>query len=246
MRFSGGYFLTRTVERAAFMAADLLPDRLLSLSDCICDFAPSHWAIQWVNVTDEERAAEASKFEVSPSRTQDIVDRATEWLDTGRLGWPSVFFSLQDAREFSKRFLDNCTDLELVGISLHEECVDPFLREERPPADQGEPGIYTAVGNRRPLEPGGRAIGWEVLCYDHGGFHSWLCNGLEVAVAESCKIKPGKSGLIDDANDALAAASYCGRADVGAEPGFWAPLVARKLRGRDLVTQGERPWIRKR
>ena len=41
----------------------------------------------------------------------------------------------------------------------------------------------------------------------------------------SCDVKPGASGFIASARDAVAAAEYCGRDNVGAEPGFWAPWL---------------------
>jgi len=225
MPFSGGYFLTMAVDRPEYVTAELLPSRLLSLSDCICDFIPNVWAVEWASVEAEQRVAEALKFNVPSSALPDIVNWTTERMNTGALGWPCVFFSTRDARDFARRFLNVIPDLKLLGIALHTDLVDEFLSEEKPGPSQGEPGIYTAISSRKPLEPGGSELGWEVLCYEYGGFHSWLCNSLESDVAKKCGIKPGAAGFIASANDALAAAEYCGREDVGAEPGFWAPWL---------------------
>jgi hypothetical protein len=136
-----------------------------------------------------------------------------------------VFFSVQDARQFADLFLDSNTRLRLLGIALHTDSVDEFLSNQRPGPDQGEPGIYSSVGRRSALEPGASELGWEILCYDHGGFHSWLCNGLEKEVARMCGIRPGPAGFVVEADDAATAAEYCGREEVGAEPGFWAPWL---------------------
>ncbi len=226
MHAAGGYFVTRSTERPEQMAADLLPARLLSLSGCICDFIPDVWAIEWTNVEPQDRVAEASKFNVSSSKLQRIVDWTTERLNVGAFGWPCVFFSVHDAREFSGQFLKTL-DLSLLGIALHSDRIDDFLSEEKPGSDLGEPGIYAAVNRRQVAEPHGTVLGWEILCYEYGGFHSWLCNGLETEIAKELGIRPNAAGLIDSAGDALKAAEYCGREDVGAEPGFWAPwLVA--------------------
>jgi len=224
MNVAGGYFLTKTVSRPDYMSADLLPARLLSLSHCICDFIPDLWAIEWTKVDEEERAAEALKFGVAVSQCRDVVAWTTERINSGAFGWPHVFFSVQDAREFANRFLQPDTG-RLVGIALHGHFIDDFLSGESPAAGHGQPGIYTCVSRRLPVEPNGSELGWEILCYDHGGFHSWLCNGLEGEIAKMSGIRPGANGFLVEEGDALAAAQYCGRPEVAAEPGFWAPWL---------------------
>ncbi len=243
MNSSGGYFLTRPTERPEQMAADLLPARLLSLSDCICDFIPDVWAIEWVNMEPQDRIAEAANFNVPPSLLQEVVNWTTERLNKGAFGWPCVFYTLRDAREFASQFL-KVPDLRLLGIALHGDRVDDFVSKHKPRSGQGEPGIYAAVSRRQAAEPRGAELGWEVLCYDYGGFHSWLCNGLETEVAREFGIRPGAVGLIDSASDALTAADYCGREDVGAEPGFWAPWLVTEYSLQDGAageTRGDCP-----
>jgi len=41
---NGGYLIARMSQRADWMAADLLPERLLSASACICPRVPDAWA----------------------------------------------------------------------------------------------------------------------------------------------------------------------------------------------------------
>ena len=146
-------------------------------------------------------------------------------MNTGNVGWPRVFFASHDARAFAKRFLPRDQRFKLLGIGLPAGVVEQFLAEQAPGPSMGVPGVYKAVSNRVSLESGGGVLGWEVLCYDHGGFHSWLCNGLETNVAEKYGIRPNEAGFITSAPEASVAAEYCGRQDVGAEPGFWAPWL---------------------
>lgn len=224
MNPNGGYFLTRTLDRPDFMSAHLIPDRLISMSDCICDFVPNLWALQWAEIDSQDRIDEASRFGIPPEMVPAIVSWTTAQLEEGTVGFPCLFYRLDDARSFASRFVD-LPDLRLVGISLHADLVDAFLEKEKPEDEQGEPGIYTAIARQQAGETGGVDLGWEPLCYEFGGFHSWLCNSLEVEVAESLHLQPGPTGFFDSDDDALAATTYCGRDEVGAEPGFWAPWL---------------------
>lgn len=225
MNTCGGYLLTSDVDRPAYVSADLLPPRLLSISDCICDFVPDLWAVEWAKVSAEDRAAEAAKHGIGASELLDLITWTTQHVNSGSLGWPCVFFSVGDARAFASRFLPIAPGRRLLGVSLHASYVERFLAEERPGPSAGTPGIYKAVSDRAGLEGGSIDLGWEVLCYDHGGFHSWLCNGLETEIANTLGIRPNDKGFIAAAEDAHAAASFCGRDEVGAEPGFWAPWL---------------------
>ena len=212
MTISGGYFLTRAVERPSYCCADLLPNRILSLSACICDFAPDLSESDW-----------ARKWAISPVAVPEFRWWSTAQFDAETLGWPRVFFSLRDARAFVSRFLSSAPDVKVLGIGLHPEAVESFPAKSGP--QEGIPGIDKAVRRGAPLDKGGVALGWEVLCYDSGDFHSWLCNGLETHIARIFGIRPTSTGFIGSMAQALTAAEYCGREDAPAEPGFWAPWL---------------------
>lgn len=225
MTVCGGYFLTAAVERPAYVSSDLLPSRLLSLSDCICDFVPDLWAVEWTEVSPEDRAAEAQKRGITTAKLPELIGWTTQQINSGSLGWPCVFFSVGEARAFAERFIPRADGLKLLGIGLHASYVESFLADEIPKPSEGTPGVYKAISRRDGLESDGADLGWEVLCYEHGSFHSWLCNGLETEIAKKFEIKPNEVGFIASRDDASAAAEYCGREEVGAEPGLWAPWL---------------------
>jgi hypothetical protein len=222
---AGGYFLTADVERPRYASAELLPARLLSLSACICSFTPDLWAVEWAKVSPDDRASEARKRGIEASQLPELIGWATQQINSGGLGWPCVFWSVADARRFADRFLRRADGLRLLGIGLPVSDVEHFLAEENPGPSVGIPGVYKAVGGRAALEPGGTELGWEVLCYDHGGFHSWLCNGLDTEAEARFRVRPNASGFITSADDARTVAEYCGREELGAEEGFWAPWL---------------------
>ncbi|MEI8011862.1 MAG: hypothetical protein WCI27_05190 [Candidatus Omnitrophota bacterium] len=62
---SGGFYVTRFVERHAYVAQDMLPLKVLRMSSCISPFVPDTWAIEWACDKQEERLEKAEKFGLS-------------------------------------------------------------------------------------------------------------------------------------------------------------------------------------
>src|SRR5579871_3586068 len=84
---SAGYYVTRLSDRGAHIPSELVPDKLLSASACICDFFPNGWAIAWASVTDEERLKRAAVFGVSSSGLPAVLEWATDAFSKD-FGWP--------------------------------------------------------------------------------------------------------------------------------------------------------------
>ena len=221
---SGGYFLVKYAHRAESMSADLLPARILSASNCISDI-PDAWAVKWANYNETDRNEEAAKFGITSEILPQAIDWVTSGLESQKIGWPVVFYSLETAREFAQSFLPHETELALVGIGLRPEFAAFLLREEKPPENHGTPGIYEALSRGWSLEAGGEVLGFEVLGYEWGGFHSWLCNGLEVDTYREFNIRPNRHGFISDLEEAVKSAEYASREEVGAEPALWQPWL---------------------
>ena len=67
-------------------------------------------------------------------------------------------------------------------------------------------------------------LGYEVLCWDIGGFHSFICNGLEKDYEEKLQLIFNENGFFNELDSAVKAVEYTRRDEVGAEPGYWAPF----------------------
>ena len=145
MTVCGGYFLVKPADRPDYVSGDLLPPRLLSLSSCICDFIPDVWAIDWANVSPEERTAEAHKVGIEAAQLPELIDWTTQQLNAGEFGWPCVFFGVHDARAFAERFLPRDVDVRLLGIGLHPSFTEEFLTAMEPGPSMGLPGISVAT-----------------------------------------------------------------------------------------------------
>ncbi len=229
---SGGYFLTKLVSRPAYNSTSLLPPRILSVSRCIAETVPGAWAIEWASFSDEEREEEAARWQIGPGILPQVLEWTTRRLEEGEMGWPDVFLSASIARQFVEQFLPVTDDLVLVGIGLPLAFADEFTAEEEPS------GVRRAVGDGKKLESDGRVLGFEILGYESGGFHSWLCNSVEGDVFKALGVRPGDWGLVQGIDEARSCASYVSTEDVGAEPVSWRPWLLneygllRSLSGR--------------
>lgn len=219
----GGYYLIKPAPRGEWMSVELLPEMMLSISECICDSVSTNWAVEWVNQPREVRATAARKLGVEGDSFERASKWATEALESGEFGVPNVFPTLHAARRFRAEFVPDTTGLKMVGIGLPEDYVDAFLEESAPSEGQFESGMYLAMKLRKALEPGGRMLGFEVLGLDYHNFHSSTCNSLETEFADQLGIKPNADGFIAEQADARRCAEFAGLETTGAEPGLWLP-----------------------
>ena len=112
-----------------------------------------------------------------------------------RLEISAVFTNLDYAKTFIRNFAASIPDIVLLGIGLHESFIGKFLADAKPPGG-AIPAIYHSVNKQLRLAQGGQSIGFEVLGYEYGRFHSWLCsNTLTLEVNEQLGIRPGQIDL---------------------------------------------------
>ncbi len=212
---SGGYLLAKPSARTACHQAHLVPAKILSASSCLSEHVPGFDLYGGAGYPDEAVVAEyPNRFE-----TADDLIATREFLMTllrdGQLEYPSVFVSVDAAREFARRLKPEDEPLVLFGISTAKEHADALLHNVA--------NFCSCVAVlRRNLPPErGEVLGWEVLGDDYGHFHSWFCNSIEIT-AERWGIKPNANGFLDFLEEAERVASYCNQPDT-AEPGYWAP-----------------------
>jgi len=225
---SGGFYITKFVERPAYVSQDLLPPRILSLSSCICPFVPDLWAIGWVNATHEERLEDAQKFGLS-NNLKEVMSWVASRLDK-EIGWPNVYYSLDTAQSFRAEFLSQTNDVIMLGIGLHKSYIEEFMDFTKPPDQQEyapgvESGVRSCIRKRNPLKEGD-VLGFELLEIEMSSLeHSWLCNSLEGYAHAKLGINLNANGFIDRLEDAQKCVESISRGDVGAEPGLWLPWV---------------------
>ncbi len=200
------------------MDATLVPERILSLSECVGAVAPAAWAYYWTSSEPGSRAASLEALGLQEA----VVGPLASWIDAalgaGQLGFPSTFFSLAKAQEFRARFFANHDDVYVVGLALDRALA---LRSALKSVGTAHDGPATMLAQDAAPEPGGRALGFDVLALDTGGFHSFLCGGAERRLFARLGARPNARGLFDDPTLARDCAALVEAEGLG-EPGPWS------------------------
>lgn len=218
---SGGFFLTRILERPPGLGDGTLPDRILTLSSCLTELFPDAWAVEWVLIPEADRIAAAAKVGIGESALPDVLRYMTAAIAGETLDVFSVWRSLAAARAAASTFGLDPAAFAIVELGVQAGDVDDLLADLAPGPSEGAMGIYLSLRERRPLHENGVLAGWELLGAESGGdFHSWLCNSLQNEAARQLGISPGALGLLQSAEDARAVAALIA-SGIGAEPVPW-------------------------
>jgi hypothetical protein len=229
MFVSGGFYITRSVPRPGSSNSHLLPERVVIVSRCLTKFLPDTWCIEWTNDSSLEHVATAAYFGLDENVLFGLISEMTAAFGTS-FGWPSAIWDLQFARSIANSFLADTSDIRILEPGLHSEYVGAVCQEAEPKqfagfAPVGRQGIHEAILRMQPVESTRVILGFEPLVWNQTQSCSWLCNGLEIAVAKHLGTVPNANGLIDTFAKAQAAALYIGRNEIGAEPGLWVPWL---------------------
>jgi hypothetical protein len=192
--YAGGYFLIHAGKPDwEQLKTDLLPEKVISLSQCINNRFAVHWGWQ----PGDRRSL--VQFGIPESELEAFIT----WSQTAvgqEIDVYSVFASTEAARRFIKYFLPDTTDLYLIGVGLPKDLEAKNWRE---PATGELSGVEKQIEAHLPLERGGSILGFEVISFDYSDFgHSWLCNGIHVDMFQLYGIRPNPYGLIDSPEDA--------------------------------------------
>lgn len=227
---SAGFLVTRKIDRPSYVSAELMPDHIISASDCISPFIPDTWCIEWANDTQDSRIKEAGRFGLGIDDLFEVTRWATSLFGRS-IGWPNLIFNFETAEELVSRFISKVPGVRILELCLHRDMVQEFCVKAEPPPQQpgfapnGRQGIHEAIlKNRAPLQ-NGVILGFEPIVFDHSLSCSWLCNRLETLVEESLGIRPNSHGFIDDLEEAFRCVEYISRDDTGSEPGLWLPWL---------------------
>lgn len=227
-----GFFVIRAASRPswAFRSLDrtiseqLLPDKILSLSPCLCHKFPGTYAIEWCSHSDAERIEGFEKVSIQPELRAYASDWATTNFDNA-FGYPDVFYSYEKAKFVKSEFFLNDPNVYVVGVGLEEIFVQEYLKFTAPPPSTTNNGYFEVARKRINLPYAGKIMGFELLNVSDAPEHSWICNGLEEYFARTLGIMPTKLGLLKSLRDARQCLEVINRGEVGAEPGPWFPFV---------------------
>lgn len=221
---SGGYVFIQPIPRTDCWDPRYHPETVLSASTCLCKQAPADWMFSWCKCPGLDRLTEAAHWAIEPTQVKQLAAWMDEALESGKIAWPGMMFSLETAREFADNFLKRTKQrFCLVGMSLPHDLTDRLLESAQDSPDTEWHSPYVAIKQANAPASGGRVMGYEILGYEYGLFHSWLCNNLVPGTCTKLEMKLNAMGFIDDTSMARRAAECCG--DLPAEPVAWLPWL---------------------
>lgn len=214
--YLGGYFIIKPTPRANWMNCNVLDEKILSASSCICDFYPD------INVFWNK----SQKVKESYKKTLEIddftYDKMEYWINEAfekSIESPNVFNNYESAIEFYNKFLSKQQDLKIIGIAIHKTHKDSFVEEQ----DDLTYGICKNLNKLIPIDIQNTILGYEILGYEFGGFHSYICNGLENKYYEKYKLVLNENGFIPTLEEANILSNYTNDEIDGKEPVLWLP-----------------------
>lgn len=215
---SAGYYLVLPTRRPQCVSS-LLPDPLLTLSNCVGEVAPAGWVVDNPGycLTEAQRLEEAAKIGIPA----EFMPALTEWA-SAEMGSPHTCFeSVLQARDFCTRFVRS-KDIVLLGIGLHCSLYG-FLNSQTEDEANAGYDIIDRLKRGRHMAPGGCLLGYELLGFDGMSFHSWLCHPLPEEAHEKFGVTPNPFGFLDSITEAMQVTRYA--KETGAEQAMWAPWL---------------------
>jgi hypothetical protein len=225
---SGGFYVTQIIPRPPFLGDLLLPDRMITLTDCLTEFLGDWWGLEWASCSNAERIAAVRKLGLPEEALPTLLRTTTDAFSRGELGWSRVWQSSMAARTSLAPFKTLPVEWVVLELGVPQDLVAKLLAGLIRGKKWDESGFLTKLKSAIPLEAESTPLGWEVLGVDFGGsFHSWLCNHLHNHASDKLNIRPGPLGLLASEADARAIVDEID-SGLPAEPVPWFPgLITR-------------------
>lgn len=228
--YIGGYYLIEGTSIKDWMNHDLLPSQIFTPSSCICDLHPDDICLSWVTVDKKVKAAYREKLGITKDQFVKLQEDVDESFNGDKYGWQQVFIEVEEARKYYRKWLTKIPNIKLVAIAASKKHRDTFLAEEKQEGENaGSYGNWLALQKELSIDMSQGLLGFEVLGFEMGGFHSFICNSLENDFSNKLGIKFNDYGLISSYSEASKAADYAQDPDVGAEPALWQPWAIVEL-----------------
>lgn len=217
---SGGYLLIERTKRAAYMDQQLIPKIVQSASACICEQHPT-LDVLW-GMSEKEKELYRARLRLNEEEFLELTEWVEIYQESGELGYPQTFQTVERAKECRDSFFSHI-ELDIIEIGLIESYVSGFLAE----GDEGEGperyGVERFILKGEMKKPTGRLLGYEVLGYENGMFHSYLCNSLEQDFAKQFSFRLNKHGFIPTLEEAERYCTYGNQDDIETEEVLWLP-----------------------
>jgi hypothetical protein len=196
------------------MSADLLPQKLLSVSEAIATLAPTTYPL--INAPSDHYEAYGITPEMIP-----IVKKWWTEQNQREIGWQHAFYKLDFARQFVKRFVTKTEDVAILGVAIHRKYTGLVLEGYDPTTACG---VEKVIAQGLKPEPGD-VLGFDILSYEYCRFDSWIMPSYPEVIFEELNIRPNQYGFIDSLEAADQCDHFMTADDDMALHGWWMPWL---------------------
>lgn len=218
--YNAGYILIQSCPRPTHFISNVIPnEKIISASECLCNFYPSDLLCH----SKKDLQVYKRSFNLSEDQFQVMYEWLSDKHKKKRVYFDGVFAHLDDARTFKERFLNHLPDINILGLNLPKESYSLFINPYSKNKNNKKPvefGVLNQLKLKISPEPNGLVLGHEILGYEFGGFHSYLCNSLQDDFSKHFDFKVNTYGFIASLEESDTLAKYCNLNDLG-EPVVW-------------------------
>ncbi|PZP54749.1 MAG: hypothetical protein DI586_08980 [Micavibrio aeruginosavorus] len=228
---NGGFLIVKAQAKGHDMP--LLPVKLRSASECICDQFPHPAVIEWAESSKDEQKDYLEKMGIPLSRAAEATKWSTDNFEKN-IGWPNTFYNFETAKAAKELFFKDDEDVSIIGIGLPEEYAASYIEFataslKRPDSDEdfGKSGTLEMIEKGEFMPESGKLLGYELLSTEDQGMilHSYMCSAWEKDFSLALGIKPNKQGFLSDLESArkclIELEKHTDDPDV--EAGLWLP-----------------------
>ncbi|MEU5847494.1 hypothetical protein [Saccharopolyspora shandongensis] len=128
-------------------------------------------------------------------------------------GWDDWFGDSESAER--ARIQANRAGLHVLGVGIASRDIPALSADMAEGGWEAAGGLPERLARREPV-PAGRLLGFGLVGYDCGIWHTWTClGGLVRDVGHATGVRPGRWGLIQDEQDARRAADWLTASNLG-------------------------------
>ena len=210
---SFGYYIVEPVPTPVYFS--LKSDCIISASECICNFHPSLEGSFWLN-HDEKQLEYQNKLKISDDTFKMMKAIVSDLYNGNRLDSDGRFANYTDAVDFYREYLNSLNGIKIIALALNSEFRDVLYDEL---------GSYSNISSvLESPQLVGDFVGYEILGWDCGSFHSYLCNGFDKDISETYELVVNDFGTIQNSYAAVKEFVRC-LEDKNGEPVVWLPFA---------------------
>lgn len=202
-----GYYICEIVNTPDWL--DGIGDKMISVSECLGKNHPvlSEFFGKSNLVSNRDFEKKRADYRSRSALSKKLFDqlyKETEQLFDSGLSADGRFLNLIDAKHFYDKYFSeiNC---KIVSVSVPDECFAALKNEMAPNDLSSEDDNYPFIG-------------CDILGWDHGGFHTFLCNSLHKDLSAA---RFNNLGLLENPFDEVT--EFAREIQGKGEPVIWIP-----------------------